>query len=72
MKELDLAAPPLAYAAPAPQDFPGWPVALVVIAGQGEAAVPALLARAAPCLRFEAGLPAEVLIEAVRRWAASR
>ena len=72
MKELDLAAPPLAYAARSPQDFPGVPVSLVLTLDQGEAAVHPLLARAAPTLPLGAGQPAESLVESVRRWAARR
>jgi len=70
LKELDLAARPLAYAAPSPQDFPGLPVSLALAVGA--VAIQPLLARAVPSLPLAAGQPAAPLDEIVRRWAASR
>ena len=47
MKELDLALPPVAYAARSPGEFPGVPISGLIIS---EAAPPPLLARAVPRL----------------------
>jgi hypothetical protein len=71
LKELDLAAPPLAFAARAPEEFPGAQIALAVL-GPDAPPLPALLARAVPALTLAEAQTAAPLAEIVRRWRAER
>jgi hypothetical protein len=66
VKELDLAAPPAVYAARSAEEFPGFPLALVLAADDAPA-LPPLLARAVPRRSLDAARPGESPAALVRR-----